>query len=278
VSKKKKSPDIQFEPLAHQLIDSHCHVVPRTFGDETPAIVQRMFEGGLERAVNIGAGYGMEGNLQALEMHQHDARLHPTIGIHPHDASLLAEDPSQYDVLLALASRPEVVAYGEVGLDFYYDHSDRQAQRDALRAQIELARKVEKPLIVHDRDAHQEMLDILDETRAWELGVVIHCFSGDWTLAQACLKRGAYLSIPGVVTFKTALDLQEVVAKAPLDRLFIETDSPYLAPVPYRGKRNEPAWVHAVAREMARLRDQDVEEVVVATAENARSFFRLPAA
>lgn len=278
MSKKKKSADVHFEPLSHKLIDSHCHVVPRTFGDDTPAIVQRMFDGGLERAVNIGAGYGMEGNRQALEMFQHDSRLHPTIGIHPHDASILKETPELYDELLLLASRPEVVAYGEVGLDYYYEHSDREAQREALRAQVELARKVEKPLIVHDRDAHDELLQILDETHAWELGVVIHCFSGDWTLAQACLARGAYLSIPGIVTYKTATDLQEVSAKAPLERLFIETDSPYLAPVPYRGKRNEPAWVHAVAREIARLRDADVEEVVVATAENARRFFRLPAA
>lgn len=277
MSKKKKHAEVHFDPLTAQLIDSHCHVVPRTYGDETLQIVERMFEGGLERAVNIGAGYGLEGNLQAVEMYQVDPRLHPTIGIHPHDANLLAADPSLYNTLLELARRPEVVAYGEVGLDYFYDHSAHDVQRDALRQQVELARLVGKPLIVHDRDAHQEMLEVLDDCNAWELGVVIHCFSGDWTLAQECLRRGAFLSIPGVVTFKTATDLQEVAARAPLEKLFIETDSPYLAPVPYRGKRNEPAWVHAVARELARLRDEDVETVVTTTANNARRFFRLPA-
>lgn len=278
LSKKKKQEPVVFEPLRTPLIDSHCHVVPRTYGEELPHIIQRMFEGGaLERAVNIGAGYGLEGNEQALEVFQAEPRLHPTIGIHPHDARLFTEDPQLADKLLRMAARPEVVAYGEVGLDYYYEHSDRQVQQEALRTQVEIARQVGKPLIVHDRDSHEDMLSILDECRAWELGVVIHCFSGDWTLAQACLARGAYLSIPGIVTYKTAEMLQEVAMRMPLERMFIETDSPYLAPVPYRGKRNEPAYVHAVARELARLRGEDVEHLIFVTAENARRFFGLPA-
>jgi len=271
VSKKKSPAPTSLELLNAPLIDSHCHLVPRCFGDEIDQVMQRAFDGGLERMVNIGAGYGMEGNLQALEMHKRDA-----IGIHPHDAGLLTEDPGLYDTLLGLARRPEVVGFGEIGLDFYYEHAPRAAQFEALRRQVEIAREVGKPIIVHDRDAHAEMLETLDECRAWELGVVIHCFSGDRTLAEACLSRGAFLSIPGVVTFKNATQLHEVAATAPLDRLFIETDSPYLAPVPFRGKRNEPAWVNAVAREIAHLRDLDPEEVASATSENARRFFRLP--
>lgn len=279
MSKKKKSEPVVFERLHTPLIDSHCHVVPRTYGEELPQIISRMFEGGaLERAVNIGAGYGLEGNQQALEVYAQEPRLHPTIGIHPHDANLFASDPQLANKLLAMASRPEVVAFGEVGLDYYYEHSDRAIQLEALRTQVEIARTVGKPLIVHDRDAHEDMLSVLDDCRAWELGVVIHCFSGDWSLAQACLARGAFLSIPSIVTYKTAEMLQEVAVRMPLDKMFIETDSPYLAPVPYRGKRNEPAYVHAVARELARLRSEDVEQLVATTADNARRFFGLPAA
>jgi TatD DNase family protein len=175
-----------------------------------------------------------------------------------------------------MARRPEVVAYGELGLDYYYDNAPREVQQEVLREQLRLARKVGLPVIVHDRDAHDDMLAILDEEGAWELGVVIHCFSGDMGLAEQCLSRGAWLSIPGVVTFKNATALHEVAAKAPLEKLFIETDSPYLAPVPYRGKRNEPAYVHAVAREIAKLRETDANDVARITSENARSFFRLP--
>lgn len=278
MSKKKHrhEPIPEFEPLSSALIDSHCHVVPRTFGDQTLAVVERMFRNGLAQAVNIGAGYGLDGNRQALEMYAAEPRLHPTIGIHPHEAHLLEEDPGLYDTLRDLARRPEVVAYGELGLDYYYNHSNPEIQRRHLHGQLELARDIGKPVVFHDRDAHAEMLEILDAHRSWEQGVVIHCFSGDWALAEQVLARGGMISIPGIVTYPSATELKEVAARTPLERLLIETDSPYLAPVPYRGRKNEPMYVHAVARAVAVLRGQEVEDVVKATTENARRFFRLP--
>jgi len=276
VGKKKKRREVVFEPLSVPVIDSHCHLVPRVFGEETSEVVARAFEGGVERLVNVGAGFGIEGNHQALEMFRQDPRLHPSIGVHPHDASILEEEPHRYGELLALARREEVVAYGEIGLDYYYEHSSQDAQRQGFREQIRVAREAGKPIIVHDRDAHEEVLHLLDDGDAWELGVVIHCFSGDWSLAQEVFRRGGYLGIPGIVTFKNAPELKEVVMRAPLERLFIETDSPYLAPAPYRGRRNEPSYVHVVAREIARLREMEADEVALSTANNARRFFNLP--
>lgn len=274
---KKKHRSIALETVGAPLIDSHCHLAPSVFGDETGDVVERVFATGLERVVNVGAGHGMDGNLEVLAMYQQTPRLHPTIGVHPHDASILEADPGLADELLALAGRPEVVAYGEIGLDYYYNFSTPDVQREGLRRQLEIARFVGKPLIIHDRDAHEDVLRLLEDGHSWELGVVFHCFSGDWSLAERCLERGAYLGVPGIVTFNKADDLKEVVTKAPMDRLLVETDSPYLAPVPFRGRRNEPAFVQMVAREIARLRNVAVEEVARITSENARRLFALPA-
>lgn len=272
--KHKERPPL--EPVAGPVIDSHAHVAHRTFGEEVPAVLERAFASGIVAMVNIGAGYGEEGIRQVLEVSAGDPRIHPTVGVHPHDAKLLKEDPSLFDRLEAYARTPGVCAWGEVGLDYYYDHSDRDAQDMALREQIRLARRLDLPIIVHDRDAHQDILDVLDAEKAWETGVVIHCFSGDLGYAEACIRRGAMISIPGIVTFPSATDLQEVAARIDGAHLLVETDSPYLAPAPYRGMRNEPMYVHQVVREVARLRGETPEAIAESTAANTRRFFRLP--
>lgn len=271
----KKKSRRELRPVVGPVIDSHAHVSPRTFGEEVPQVLERAFASGLERIVNIGAGYGMQGIEEVLEVSAADDRIHPTVGIHPHDAHLLEADPSLYDRLEALGRTPGVVAWGEIGLDYYYDHSSPDAQRGALREQIRLARRLDLPIIVHDRDAHQEILDIFDEEGAWEVGVNIHCFSGDRAFADACISRGAVISLSGIVTFGSAANLHEVAATVDLSHLLVETDSPYLAPDPFRGKRNEPAYVHEVLRRVATLRGEEPEAIAEAVASNTRRFFRL---
>lgn len=271
--KKKKRPELV--PVDCPIIDSHAHLSPRTFGDELDAVIERAFKSGLSDIVNIGAGYGEVGIIEVLETSRRHEHLHPTVGIHPHDARLLDEDPSLYDRLREWASADDVVAYGELGLDYHYNHSTPESQRQALREQIRLAKDLDKPIIVHDRDAHDEILAIFDEEKAWDVGVVIHCFSGDWDYAQACIKRGAMISLSGIVTFKSATNLHEVAAKTPVEHLLIETDSPYLAPTPYRGKKNEPQYVHRVLEEIAQYRGADAIELGHQTIQTTRQFFGL---
>ena len=271
MSKKRESPVL--EPLGVDLIDSHAHISARTFGEETDAVVARALASGLSHIINVGAGYDLRGIQEVMEVCDRYPQLHPTVGVHPHDAHLLHVDPSAYDRLREWGQKPGVVAWGEVGLDYYYDHSPPDEQRSALREQIRIARDLNLPIIVHDRDAHEEIVQIFDEEKGWEVGVVIHCFSGDWNFAQICLDRGATISLSGIVTFPNAKDLHEVAARVPLASLMVETDSPYLAPAPFRGRRNEPSYVHQVARQIAHLRGEDPATIAAITVENTLRFF-----
>ena len=273
--KKKHTPSMTFHPLDAPLIDSHCHLAPHVYHDDTTQVVARTFAAGIERIINIGAGYGMDGNREVLQMHAQDSRLHPVVGIHPHDARLVRNDPSSLETLAGMLERTEVVALGEIGLDYYYDLSPRPDQLQALEAQLDLGRRFGKPVVVHVRDADDDLLAVFDSVGAWEQTVIIHCFSSDWTFARKCLDRGAHIGISGIVTFKNAADVKEVAAKIPDDRLLIETDSPYLAPAPFRGKTNEPALIHATARHVASLRQTDTNALAALTARNARRVFRL---
>jgi TatD DNase family protein len=274
--KKHNKRHQEFAPIGIPLIDSHCHVAPHVYGADTLSVIKRAFDSGIERMVNIGAGHGMDGNREVIQLARQEPRLHPTIGIHPHDAHLLAEDSSLEAELFDLAKTPDVVGYGEIGLDYHYDLSPRNEQQAALRVQLEIARSTENPVIIHVREAEEDLFNILEEMNAWQSRVLIHCFPGDISLAEECLARGAYLGITGIVTFKNSDRLREVVARVPLERLLIETDSPYLTPHPFRGTRNEPAHVHLVAREIAKLRQMNDKDVARATASNTRRFFRLP--
>ncbi|MCK6507584.1 TatD family hydrolase [Myxococcota bacterium] len=261
-----------------RLFETHCHVVEGVFGDadQVDATLERGRQAGVGRFLVIGSGYGADSVAPALQVARRHADVWATAGLHPHDARHWG--PAVEAALRAAAADPRVVAVGEAGLDFYYDQSPRPAQREALAAQAALARQVGKPLVVHDRDSAGEVLDILRAEGAFDgAGVLWHCFTGDVEMMRAVVDAGACLSLSGIVTFGSADALRQVAAQAPLDRLLIETDSPWLAPVPHRGKRNEPAFLPHVLQQVARCRGVEPAQVARATWDNACRLFGLPA-
>lgn len=247
--------------------DSHCHLTLDGVGDEA---VEAAAASGVTRMITIGTDAPSSAAAVAA------ARRHPgiyaTVGLHPHDASQGVEGVAA----LLEAPDPKVVGVGECGLDYYYDHSPREAQREAFAAQIRLAGKAGLTLVIHTRDAWDETFEILDREERPERWV-LHCFSGGPDEARLALDRGAYLSFSGIVTFKNATDVQEAARLCPLDRILVETDSPYLAPVPHRGRPNRPAWVPLVGAAVAGLKGLDPAVVARATWDNTTAAFRLPA-
>src|SRR4051812_47062110 len=256
------------------LVDSHAHL--DGYADRSD-VVARAREAGIGHIVVVGQwreADRMGGARETVALARTDPSFFSaTAGIHPHDAAQASE--ADFADLGRLCAGSDVVAVGECGLDFHYDRSPRPVQLDVFVRQIRLARELRKPLVVHTREADVETAEIL----ARELGPdggVIHCFTSDWTAAQRYLALGMYLSFSGVVTFRNAGPLREAASKAPLDRMLVETDCPFLAPVPHRGKRNEPAYVALTAAELARLRGVPFEELAAATTANARRALRLP--
>jgi len=249
------------------LVDSHCHL---EMLQEVSATVDRARAAGVVHAVVVGQFHKPGDFGHALEVSQSAPDFFsPTMGIHPHDAAKATEE--DFGALEELCRRPEIVAVGEAGLDHFYDHSPRELQLAAFRRQCALAVALEKPLVVHVRDAHLRCQEIL-RTQRVRRGV-IHCFTGDVDEARRYLDLGLYLSISGIVSYRNTDALQEAVRFAPLDRLLVETDSPYLAPVPYRGKKNQPAYVAEVAKKVAELRAMAVEEVALSTSRNSAALF-----
>jgi TatD DNase family protein len=219
-------------------------------------------------------GAGMAGALEAVRLARTDPSFFSaTGGIHPHDAARATE--ADFVELRRICSEPDVVAVGEAGLDFHYDHSPRDVQKVAFVRQIRLARELRKPLVVHTREADVETAEILGQELGAD-GGVIHCFTSDWAAAQRYLALGMYLSFSGVITFRNADAVRDAARRAPLDRILVETDCPFLAPVPHRGKRNEPAYVALTAQALAGLRGLQVDELARASTENARKILRLP--
>ncbi|MCE9667032.1 TatD family hydrolase [Myxococcus stipitatus] len=254
-----------------RLVDAHCHLEVKDFADVAP-VLERARAAGLVHAIVVGQfhGPGEWGNALALAA-AHPEFLSPTLGIHPHEAARATD--ADLATLDATCARPEVRAVGEAGLDYYYDHSPREAQARIFRHQCDLAVRLGKPLVVHVRDAHEDCDAILGEA-----GVsrgVIHCFTGDTAAARRYLDRGFFLSLSGVITYKKTEALQDAVRFAPLDRLMVETDSPYLAPVPHRGRKNEPSHVVETARKLAELKGVSLEAVTEATTANASALFNL---
>ncbi|MCR3921008.1 MAG: TatD family hydrolase [Firmicutes bacterium] len=252
-------------------IDTHAHLTDPRFQEDYLAVVERARTAGVTTIINVA--YDVPSSRAVVALAEQTKDFYAAIGIHPHDAKTASE--AAWQELRKLATRNKVVAVGEIGLDYYYNHSSVAEQASALRSQVRLARELSLPIIIHDRDAHEDVLTILREEKAGEVGGVMHCFSGDWDFAQRCLELGFYISLAGPVTFKKPGDLPRVAQKVPLARLLIETDSPYLAPVPCRGKRNEPAHVVHVAKMVAQLRNLELAEVAVATSLNARQLFSL---
>jgi TatD DNase family protein len=256
------------------LIDAHAHL--EGFADREE-VIARARAAGLVHVVAVGQwreGAGMAGAETAIALARRDpAFFSATAGIHPHDARHASE--GDFAELRRMCSAAEVTAVGECGLDFHYDHSPRDVQRSVFVRQIRLANEVGKPLVVHTREADVETAEIL----AAELGPaggVIHCFTSDWTAAQRYLALGMSLSFSGVLTFRNAEPVRDAAARAPIDRILVETDCPFLAPVPHRGKRNEPAYVALTAEALAGLRGMPADELARATTRNARNALRLP--
>lgn len=255
------------------IIDSHCHIDTPRFDDDRAAVLDRAEEAGISKMVVIGAGASLTDCDRALNLVEHHDTLWATVGVHPHHAS--ACDEATLAGVAQRTQHPRVVAIGETGLDYYYDTSPRDLQREAFRRFVQMAREANLPLILHIRDAHEDAKTILREEGAGEVGGVVHCFTGSSQDAEDYLALGFHLGITGIVTFKRAGDLPEVVASAPLDRLLVETDSPYLAPHPHRGKRNEPAFVTRVVETIATIRGTSVDAVATATTNNANRLFSL---
>lgn len=254
------------------LIDTHVHLDFGHFEEERDQVIKRAREGGVELVINIGSNLISSRETVNLVQKFPDF-IRGTVGIHPHNAQDM--DGDMLRNIKELCREEGIVGLGEMGLDFHYDNSPRDDQRRAFRAQLRLAREVGKPAVIHSRSAEGETVTILREEGIQEIGGVMHCFSGNQLTAEKTLEMGLYIAFGGVITFPKAHELRAIASTIPLDRLLIETDCPYLTPVPYRGKRNEPLYVGYVAEKLAEIREESLEEIISATSENARKLFKL---
>ncbi|HWR38814.1 MAG TPA: TatD family hydrolase [Patescibacteria group bacterium] len=253
------------------LFDTHAHIDDNRFDNDRDEVLQRAAEAGVSLILNAGAC--MESSARAVDLAARYPAVYAAVGVHPHDAKDVVV--SDYQQLADWHLLSKVVAVGEIGLDYYYDHSPREVQKEVFIRHIDLARQLGKPIIIHDRDAHGDVMDIVKREGQGVNGV-FHCFSGSLEMMREVIKMGFYVSIAGPVTIKSAVKLKEVAAAVPLERLLVETDCPYLTPNPYRGRRNEPAYVRYVAEEVARLRNMDLEELATTAAENGKRLFGIP--
>ncbi|MFA6849195.1 MAG: TatD family hydrolase [Selenomonadaceae bacterium] len=252
------------------LVDTHAHIDAEQFDADRAAMIQRAITQGVTRIVNMGDD--IESSARSVKLAEDYREIYAGVGIHPEKADKMLK--SHDDLLAAWTQLPKVVAIGEIGLDYYYekDAEKRELQKRVFIRQLDIARQMHMPVCVHNRDAHGDTLDILKREGKGILGVV-HCFSGSWEMAKKLLRCGWYIGIDGPITFKNAAKLPEIIRQVPLDRLLVETDSPYLAPVPKRGKRNEPAFVYYVAKKAAELRGEDFETFAAVTTTNARHLY-----
>jgi TatD DNase family protein len=255
------------------LIDSHAHIDGQEFDGDRAQILERARAAGVGRIITVGTGPSLEQIARAPTLAAAEADVFAAVGVHPHDAARI--EPGWWPELERLARLPRVCAVGETGLDYHYDHSPRDVQKEAFRAHVRLARAVGKPVICHVRDAHADTLAILEEEQAMEVGGVIHCFTGGPDDARAYVALGVHVSFSGIITFKTAAEIRAAVREVPLDRILIETDCPYLAPVPLRGKRNEPAYLPHTAACVAEAAGVSAEELAAAATANTSRLFRL---
>lgn len=251
------------------LIDSHAHIDDRRFNSDRDSIIRNMEKDGLKSIVNIGVD--LQTSIDSVGLAEEHDNIYATVGVHPHNVRNM--DDSTLEVLKAFAKRDKVVAIGETGLDFYRDNSPRDAQRKWFRKQLQLAKEVDLPVVIHSRDASEEVYNIIESEQDGTLRGVMHCFSESPEMAQKYLDLGFYISLSGTVTFNNARVPKEVAKMVPIDRLMIETDSPYLTPEPNRGKRNEPAYVRYVAGEVADLRGISYQELVKETTKNTERLF-----
>ena len=251
------------------LIDSHVHLDDRRYNNDRDRIIKGLKNDGVELVINIGAD--LKTSIASVSLAEKYDNVYAAVGVHPHSAKEV--DDSTLEILKSFASREKVIAIGEIGLDFHYDNSPRDVQRKWFKKQLDLAKEVDLPVVIHSRSATQETFDIIKEAQDGKLRGVLHCYSDSVEIALEYLKLGFYISLAGPVTFNNARVLKEVAKIVPLDRLLIETDSPYLTPDPNRGKRNEPAYVRYVAAEIAELRGISCDELIKATNKNTKELF-----
>jgi TatD DNase family protein len=258
-------------------IDSHCHIDGPEFDADRGEVIARAREAGVNTMLNVGTGDPHSGVFErAVALAEQHPEVYAAIGVHPHDAKLFDDQAEQ--LLLDLAKQSErVIAWGEIGLDYHYDHSPREVQREIFRRQLRLARAQDLPVVIHSRAADDDTMAILrEELTGYERAGVLHCFGGSLAMAQSAIQLGFFISFAGNLTFKKAEDLREVARQLPLDRLLVETDCPYLTPVPFRGQRNEPARVVETAKFLAGIHEQELDDVARATSENFHRLFRVP--
>lgn len=255
------------------LVDSHCHLNMldlTPFDNDLANVIQAAADNDVQQMLCVSV------DLKTLPDVMHCAErfdnVYASVGVHPNDSK---DEAPSVDELVALASKPKVVAIGETGLDYFRSEGDLQWQRDAFRTHIRAAIKANKPVIIHTRDAREDTLKIMAEENIQQVGGVMHCFTETWEMAEAAMEMGFYISFSGIVTFKNAKELQEVAQKTPLERMLVETDSPYLAPVPFRGKPNYPAYVRNVAEFIADLRGDSVGKIAEATTKNFHELFKI---
>jgi TatD DNase family protein len=254
------------------LIDSHTHLAAKDFDSDREETIQRAQEAGIAQMICVGAGYGAESAKLALALAEEHSFIFASVGIHPNDAA----HPFDPLLLRDLASHPKVVAIGETGLDYYWNYASKEQQRLWFRHQIELALEVKKPIVIHSREAGEDCISTLKEYPVSEVGGVFHCFAEDAAFAARLRELKFLISVPGTVTFKNAELVRTVAKEVPLDQLMVETDAPFMAPVPYRGKRNEPAFMVETAKKIAECRGISLEELAIATSANASRLFKLP--
>ncbi len=254
------------------LIDSHCHLDMEASQDDIDNLICSAQQCGVHTVITIGID--LASSQRAVELAHTYPNVYASVGIHPHSA----EDGNDavYEQLTALVGSDKVVAYGEIGLDYAKQYAPVERQRQEFSRQLALAKELALPIIIHDREAHQDTLQLLKDQGPFPVGGVMHCFSGDMTFADQVLDLGLYISIPGIVTFKNAAELQKVAQEIPLDRMLLETDGPFLTPVPFRGKRNRPEYLLYTAAMVAELRGIPCEEVAQQTEVNTRQLFSLP--
>jgi TatD DNase family protein len=253
------------------LIDTHAHLQDEDLKNDIEQVLSRAKDAGLEKIICVG--FDLQSSQEALLLARKYRQVYAVVGIHPHDAESL--NPDVLGKIYNMARDQRVVAIGEIGLDFYRDLSPREIQRQAFREQIKMAQELGKPIVIHDRDAHQEVMEIIKAEKAGKNQGIMHCYSGALPMAAELIKEGFYISFAGPLTFKNAHKAHEAAAKIPMDKILIETDCPYLSPEPLRGKRNEPANVKYIAAKLAELRNKSSDEVAYLTNLNAKKVYRI---
>lgn len=257
--------------MTAKLIDSHAHLDGSQFDVDRDELIEKLSDAGIEYVINPGAD--MNSSRKIAELVKEHSIVYGAVGVHPHDAVDMVDE--DIEELRELARGEKIVAIGEIGLDYYYEHSPREVQKQRFREQIRLAKQLNLPIIVHEREAAQDVFDIISSEADGNLRGVIHCYSGSAEMAREYIKLGFYISFAGPVTFKNAKKPKEVAAEIPLEHLLLETDSPYMAPVPYRGKRNDPSYVRYIAETIAELKGLSYEQVVEQTNANTKKLFSI---